>query len=119
MQILLIESESGRDSKTNFKLVIIQTELERVKYLVRSYIRVRIHKIDKHLLYVLRNTEMWDRLSQDEIEYAQKHFSILQKHYQVAFMRDLPENLQKLDDKTGGLSMSTFLKICLIIECSC
>lgn len=32
------------DPKTNFALIVIQTELERYKYLVRSYLRARIAK---------------------------------------------------------------------------
>ena len=33
------------DPKTNFKLVVIQTELERYKFLVRSYLRARMAKV--------------------------------------------------------------------------
>jgi hypothetical protein len=31
--------------RTNFKLIIIQTELERFKFLVRSFLRARIKKV--------------------------------------------------------------------------
>ncbi len=33
------------DPKTNFALIVIQTELERYKYLVRGYLRARIAKV--------------------------------------------------------------------------
>lgn len=33
------------DPKTNFKLIVIQTELERFKFLVRSFLRARIKKV--------------------------------------------------------------------------
>lgn len=33
------------DPKTNFSLIVIQTELERYKFLVRSYLRVRMAKV--------------------------------------------------------------------------
>jgi len=32
------------EPKTNFALIVIQTELERYKFLVRSYLRARIAK---------------------------------------------------------------------------
>jgi hypothetical protein len=35
------------DPKTNFALIVIQTELERYKYLVRSYLRARIAKVSR------------------------------------------------------------------------
>ena len=33
------------DPKTNFKLIIVQTELERFKFLVRSFLRARLKKV--------------------------------------------------------------------------
>ena len=36
------------DPKTNFALIVIQTELERCKYIVRSYLRARIAKVSPH-----------------------------------------------------------------------
>jgi GINS complex subunit 4 len=49
-QIELVEIETGNpDPMSNFRLIIIQTELERVKYLVRTYLRARMQKV---LLYV-------------------------------------------------------------------
>ena len=45
-QIELVEDQTGNmDPKTNFKLIIIQTELERYKFLVRSFLRARIKKV--------------------------------------------------------------------------
>lgn len=45
-QIEVIEDQTGSmDPKTNFKLIILQTELERFKFLVRSYLRARIAKV--------------------------------------------------------------------------
>lgn len=46
MQIEKVEEMTGdMDPKTNFALIVIQTELERYKYLVRSYLRARIAKV--------------------------------------------------------------------------
>lgn len=45
-QIELVELQTGdTDPKTNFRLIIIQTELERFKFLVRSFLRTRIAKV--------------------------------------------------------------------------
>ncbi|KAI9720575.1 MAG: GINS complex subunit [Candelaria pacifica] len=45
-QIELVETQTGNmDPKTNFTLIIIQTELERFKFLVRSFLRARISKV--------------------------------------------------------------------------
>jgi GINS complex subunit 4 len=41
-----VEEQTGNmDPKTNFKLIVIQTELERFKFLVRSFLRARLTKV--------------------------------------------------------------------------
>lgn len=46
-QIEKVEEMTGdMDPKTNFALIVIQTELERFKYIVRSYLRSRIAKVN-------------------------------------------------------------------------
>lgn len=45
-QIEKVEDMTGdMDHKTNFALIVIQTELERYKFIVRSYLRSRIAKV--------------------------------------------------------------------------
>lgn len=45
-QIEKVEEMTGdMDPKTNFSLILIQTELERWKYLVRGFLRARIAKV--------------------------------------------------------------------------
>ena len=49
-QIEIVEEQTGNsDPKANFRLIIIQTELERFKFLVRSYLRARIAKAMAHI----------------------------------------------------------------------
>lgn len=45
-QVERVEEMTGdMDPRTNFSLVVLQTELERYKFLVRSYLRARIAKV--------------------------------------------------------------------------
>jgi len=105
-QIEFVENETGNlDPTTNFRLILIQTELERVKYLVRSYLRARIHKIDKHTFYILSTPSVRERLSLSEQSYLKSHLSILNSHFQSSFLRNFPEKLRRLDDKAGGITM--------------
>ncbi|EAT89609.1 hypothetical protein SNOG_02878 [Parastagonospora nodorum SN15] len=90
-QIELVEDQTGNmDPKTNFKLIIIQTELERFKFLVRSFLRARIKK---------------PLLSASEYQYLTSHHSLLSTHYSSSFLSQFPASLQRLDDTTGGISM--------------
>lgn len=46
------------DPKTNFALIVIQTELERYKYIVRSYLRSRIAKVSSDSNFFLHYCEL-------------------------------------------------------------
>ncbi|KAF7546681.1 hypothetical protein G7046_g9237 [Stylonectria norvegica] len=105
-QIEKVEDMTGdMDPKTNFALIVIQTELERYKFLVRSYLRARIAKIDKHTLHYLSNQALRSRLSPTEAAYATRHQALLHNHYLSSFLGSFPEQLQNLNDTAGNISM--------------
>ncbi|KAK5703925.1 GINS complex subunit [Elasticomyces elasticus] len=102
-QISTIEEMSGTmDPQANFTLVILQTELERFKFLVRSFLRARIAKIDT---YALHYATLPSQLSPLERQYLQSHQSLISTHYSTSFLSTFPTSLQKLDDTAGGISM--------------
>ncbi|KAK0381578.1 hypothetical protein CLIM01_01054 [Colletotrichum limetticola] len=114
-QIEKVEDMTGdMDPKTNFALIVIQTELERFKFLVRSFLRARIAKvpnlrcsptIDKHALHYLSSPALRARLSETELAYATRHQALLHNHYLSSFLSSFPPNLQNLNDTAGNISM--------------
>ncbi|KAI9789866.1 MAG: GINS complex subunit [Piccolia ochrophora] len=105
-QIELVELQTGNmDPKTNFRLIIVQTELERFKFLIRSFLRARMAKMDKHSLHILSTPELRSRLSSSEIQYLTQHQSLQHSHYLASFLHNFPETLRRLDDTAGGISM--------------
>ncbi|KAL5614617.1 hypothetical protein BROUX41_004716 [Berkeleyomyces rouxiae] len=105
-QIERIEDMTGdMDPKTTFALVVLQTELERFKYLVRSYLRARISKLDKHTLHYLSTRELRELLSEMELAYATRHQALLHNHYLASFLGGFPPELQNLNDTGGGINM--------------
>lgn len=102
-----MEEQTGNmDPKANFKLIIIQTELERFKFLVRSFLRARIKKIDTHPLHILNlHRDDPSLLSPNEYQYLTAHQTLLSSHYSASFLSQFPAALQRLDDTTGGISM--------------
>ncbi len=105
-QIEKVEEMTGdMDPKTNFALIVIQTELERYRYLVRSYLRARIAKIDRHTLHYLSTDDLRSRLSEMELAYATRHQALLHNHYLSSFLSSFPAGLQNLNDTAGGISM--------------
>ncbi|KAK4465501.1 DNA replication complex GINS protein SLD5 [Cladorrhinum samala] len=101
-QIEKVEEMTGdMDPRTNFALIVIQTELERYKYLVRSYLRARIAKIDRHTLHYLSTDNLRSRLSEMELAYATRHQALLHNHYLSSFLSSFPPQLQNLNDAAG------------------
>lgn len=89
------------DPKTNFALIVIQTELERYRYIVRSYLRARLAKIDRHALHYLSTDDLRSRMSDVELAYATRHQALLHNHYLSSFLSSFPPNLQNLNDSAG------------------
>lgn len=119
-QQLLLDSYEYGDSNaeagvisSDFKLqlMIIETNIERVAYLVRLYIRTRLAKIDNFTIYYVNESAKEDTnpslplMSPSERSYMHKHFKILTQLYNTSFLKKLPPFLQLLDDTTGGENM--------------
>jgi GINS complex subunit 4 len=101
-----VESLTGdMDPKTNFSLIIIQTEVERWKFLLRALLRARLAKIDRHALHYLSTPELQGRMSATETAYATRHQQLLHGHYLSSFLGAFPPQLQNLNDTAGGISM--------------
>ncbi|KAF3988348.1 hypothetical protein FT663_02382 [Candidozyma haemuli var. vulneris] len=110
-QQLLLDSHEYGDSNaeagvvsSDFKLrlMIVETDIERISYIVRLYIRTRLSKIEKFTIYYINETaEELDssrsRLSAQERSYMQKFFQILTQLYNNSFLRKLPSELALLD----------------------
>ncbi|TGJ84125.1 hypothetical protein E0Z10_g4631 [Xylaria hypoxylon] len=103
-QIERVEEMTGdMDPKTNFALIVIQTELERFKYLVRSYLRARIAKVFEKS--IAATADLRARLSETEQAYATRHQALLHNHYLSSFLSAFPPTLQNLNDTAGNISM--------------
>ncbi|KAF2858830.1 GINS complex, Sld5 component [Piedraia hortae CBS 480.64] len=101
-QVNALEEVAATD---HFALVILQTDLERVKFLLRSFVRVRLQKIDRYPHYYRTRTSEDPALSSLEQQYLETHQALLSAHYNAAFLSSFPSALQRLDDTSGGISM--------------
>lgn len=104
------ESDFSKSSH-KLELILIQTEIERLSFLIRIYLRTRISKIDSHLIYYLKKVLEPDKqndkllFSDNEIIYMKKHFQILTNLYNDTFLKKIPSTLTLLDDTSAGQSM--------------
>ncbi|KAJ8100936.1 hypothetical protein POJ06DRAFT_84417 [Lipomyces tetrasporus] len=103
IEVNTVSGDASGSAKLN--LLLVETELERVKFLVRGYLRARIHKIEKYYMHVVSNAGVQARLSQSELRYTKRRANQLKRYYDLRFLSSLPPSLQRLDDTAGGLQM--------------
>ncbi|KAG0285822.1 GINS complex subunit [Linnemannia gamsii] len=72
-QTLFIEELDPRNDTSVILSILYQTELERVKFVLRSYLRTRISKIERFCAFVLQDAATRKRLSRAELLYAEKY----------------------------------------------
>lgn len=76
---------------------LYQLELDRVKYLVSSYLRTRLLKLQRLMLYIIKN-DLGGLLSQPEATFLSKYFAIKTNQFKKAFLLRLPSKFQQIDD---------------------
>ncbi|RYR26365.1 hypothetical protein Ahy_B02g060607 [Arachis hypogaea] len=68
------KSTSGADP---LSLSLYQMDLDRTLFLLRSYLRIRIQKIEKYMFHIRKSDELWNRLSKGEKDFASRKGSLL------------------------------------------
>lgn len=120
-QIQLLEetiegsAESGADE---LMLSLYRMDLDRTLFLLRSYLRTRLQKIEKHVIHISITEELWDRLCKPEQKFAEKCTDALQKHLEQSVLSKLPQGYQSMikqaisseeNDMVPGPQLDTFV----------
>lgn len=81
-QLTLMEDNlvAYAENLDDMMLSIFEMDMNRLMFLLRAYLRIRLFKIEKFALHIMRTAELWDRLSPQEQDYAQKYVDVLSKH---------------------------------------
>ncbi|KAI8328015.1 hypothetical protein BC941DRAFT_445808 [Chlamydoabsidia padenii] len=104
-QANIVMEEMASNLESKFASMLYQTEMERIRYLIKSYLRTRLFKIEKYTLELLRKPDYADIMSEQEIEYARRYQKLIEVHNHESFLQQLPPTQHKQDEKTGELDM--------------
>jgi GINS complex subunit 4 len=100
---------STGNQNLNLTLSILQTDLSRTQFLVRSLLRQRLAKLTKHAAYYLAQLSAAETketlLSPAEAQFLRGHQALLAGLYGASFLEAFPAQLRRLDDMAGGVSM--------------
>ena len=95
--------QAGDTVEAKFKADLYQREINRVTYLLKSYLRARFLKITRHAKYILTSEEMMTKLSRNERELVVvPYVNLKEAHLKSTFLNDLPVKFQGVQDKNGS-----------------
>lgn len=102
-QIKHMENNIGSAKKGDFRIAIHKLELDRLKFMLVSYLRTRIIKIEQFASFILeqdskRNPNSRSKLSAEEYAYATEYFKNVRDHLTASVLDHLPINLQDLNE---------------------
>ncbi|KAF6152874.1 hypothetical protein GIB67_011345 [Kingdonia uniflora] len=83
---------NGTDPLT---ISLYQMDLDRYQFLLRSYLRTRLQKIEKYTIHISK-TEMWNRLSRPEQKFAKRCKDSMEKHLTQSVLSKLPEGYRSI-----------------------
>lgn len=95
----------AQDTDDRFFFNVHKMELERAKYMLKAYLRARIFKIERHLLYLVEKDQA-HLLSEGEMEYAWRTYEGKKEHFQTSFLVKIPSQLNPFaknsEEEAGG-----------------
>lgn len=98
-QIEHMEENISQLDKNDFRYVAHRIELERIKYILTSYLRCRVKKIERFTRAILDEDDERPankkRLSDEERRYATAHMELIRKHFHQIAIQHMPTNLQE------------------------
>ncbi|KAK8998855.1 hypothetical protein V6N11_070037 [Hibiscus sabdariffa] len=85
--------ESGHDPLI---VSLYQMDLDRVQFLLRSYLRVRLQKIEKFMFYIWKTDTYRNRLSIEEEKFTERCIRDMGKHLEETVLSKMPDNYQSV-----------------------
>ncbi|KAI9225647.1 MAG: hypothetical protein DHS80DRAFT_33516 [Piptocephalis tieghemiana] len=95
------------DPEKRFFATLQQAELERARYILRSYLRARLSKLERYPLYYLEDPDLFSKLPPYERSYVKGYWKIKSKLFTNAVCANLPPSLSNLTHDAYGRSMKS------------
>ncbi|XP_065176776.1 DNA replication complex GINS protein SLD5-like [Sycon ciliatum] len=112
-QLQLQDDVIQKCAQGDIKITLLQLEVERIRFLIASYLRARVHKIEQHPLYLLdRQAKLGENddplLSPEEVTYAKQFADNMAELMQSLVLRHMPlEAAKQLDTEKAAIAPNT------------
>ncbi|OAV88859.1 hypothetical protein PTTG_08819 [Puccinia triticina 1-1 BBBD Race 1] len=106
-------------SDDHFRLMLIETEIEHMRYICRAYARCRMHKLDKFFDHCLMDPETRSRLSKVDLEYCSREQTLVHNLLYDSVLDQLPIKYRKLDEDHMIIRPDLDQGVFIIVRSSC
>ena len=94
------EEEGTSRQDKSWKYLIYKSETEKLSYVLKEYLRVRLHKIEQFGLYLFKNQAQAEKLlSENELQFMKKFAELKYRYLDDNVLKNLVKNYRGL----GGL----------------
>lgn len=100
-QIAHMEENVKRLDKNDLRALVHRMELDRIRYVISSYLRTRLEKIERHTIHILseedgRSAEA-TYLTPGELRFAKEHLANLETLFKTIALQHMPPNFQRFE----------------------
>ncbi|XP_024991964.1 DNA replication complex GINS protein SLD5 [Cynara cardunculus var. scolymus] len=93
-QIQLMEEtveEFMKNGEDPLTVSLYQMDIDRTLFLLRSYLRTRLQKIEKFMFHIQKTADLWARLSREEQKFAKRSIEDMKQHLEQSVSNKLPD----------------------------
>ena len=95
-------TDTSTSEEEHFRLNLVQLDADRAKWLVRSFLRARLVKLEAYASHLASQPSEQVRLSDLELGYVKRYEQLMSEHMQSAVLQYLPEPMRGMDDPAPG-----------------
>jgi len=101
-QIAHMEENVKRLDKNDLRALVHRMELDRIRYVISSYLRTRLEKIERYTIHILseeenRNPDEEPYLTPDELRFAKEYLANLETLFKTVALQHMPSNFQQFE----------------------
>lgn len=118
-QVQHMENSLQNIKKEDFRIVFHKMELDRIKFVLSSYLRIRLEKIEKFGAHLLHQEQQGSTesslMSDEERTFAQGYVSSIKNYIDEAALKNMPSNMQSMKLEEIGskplMNSSVFIRV--------
>ncbi|KAI9298145.1 hypothetical protein K502DRAFT_322884 [Neoconidiobolus thromboides FSU 785] len=94
----IIQLNSKNKPEDEIKVLLLQSDIDKIQYCLRNYFRTRIDKIERYSIYFYLNLNIFQELfAEFELDYLRDYYSLYTNYLKSNQPETLPEEIRLLD----------------------